>query len=288
MTNLQQSAPILSPQALRRLWFGLPFGAGVLASVLVTAGLLVPQWRSLQADSQRLQELEQLQTQVLLMRQQLQARDLQEETALRQKDKLFRLIVGGGDVSTVIAALDREARAAGIRLDLYEPQAAPAATPAAPAAAAPATPPAAAPVPTPLQQAGLRPYTMVISAQGSYPQLVDFQRRLEKLSVLVIQNNVRLELPAPTGASSGPQQVSMKFSLTLYGQSPGSEPVLPSPGSPAPRPTGAPAAAPMVTTPGATSPAAPAAAGSAGAAAPAAPAPTPPPAPAGASPTPRP
>ncbi|MEB3271415.1 MAG: hypothetical protein VKJ44_07185 [Synechococcus sp.] len=262
MTNLQQSAPILSPQALRRLWFGLPFGAGVLASVLVTAGLLVPQWRSLQADSQRLQELEQLQTQVLLMRQQLQARDLQEETALRQKDKLFRLIVGGGDVSTVIAALDRAARAAGIRLDLYEPQAAPAATPAAPAP--PAAPPAAAaPVPSPLQQAGLRPYTMVISAHGRYPQLLDFQRRLERLSVLVIQNNVRLELPAPTsGGSSGSDQVSMKFSLTLYGQSPGSEPVLPSPGSPAPQPTGAPATA---------TPATPA-----------------PPAPASASPTPRP
>lgn len=251
MTNLQQSAPILSPQALRRLWFGLPFGAGVLASVLVTAGLLVPQWRSLQADSQRLQELEQLQTQVLLMRQQLQARDLQEETALRQKDKLFRLIVGGGDVSTLIAALDREARAAGIRLDLYEPQSTPAATPAA---AAP--PPATAPVPTPLQQAGLRPYTMVISAQGSYPQLLDFQRRLERLSVLVIQNNVRIELPAPSSGSTGSQQVSMKFSLTLYGQSPGSEPVLPSPGSPAPQPTGAPATA----TPATPAPPAPASA----------------------------
>lgn len=280
MTNLQQSAPILSPQALRRLWFGLPLGAGVLASVLVTAGLLLPQWRSLQADTQRLQELEQLQTQVLLMRQQLQARDLQEETALRQKDKLFRLIVGGGDVSTVIAALDRAARAAGIRLDLYEPQSAPTAAPAAAAPAGAAPAPAAAPVPSPLQQAGLRPYTMVISAHGSYPQLLDFQRRLERLSALVIQNNVRLELPAPSGGSTGSGQVSMKFSLTLYGQSPGSEPVLPSPGSPAAPPTGAPAAAPAATTP-----AMPAAPGNAGAAAPATPAPA---APASPSPTPRP
>lgn len=216
MTNLQQSAPLLSPRVLRRLWFGLPLAAGSLLSVVVAAGVLVPQWRSLQADSQRLQELEDLQSQVLLMRQQLRTQDIQEETALRRKDKLFRLIAGGGDVSTVLAVLDREARATGVRLDLFEPQAAAVAPP--PAAG---TPPAAAPAPpplSPLQQAGLRPYTMVIAAQATYPQLLAFQRRLESLNLLVIQNNVKLELPAQATGPSPAQAVTMKFSITLYGQ----------------------------------------------------------------------
>lgn len=229
MTNLQQNAPLLSPTVLRRLWFGLPLAAGSLLSALVATGLLVPQWRSLQADSQRLQELQDLQSQVLLMRQQLRAQDIQEETALRRKDKLFRLIAGGGDVSTVLAVLDREARATGVRLDLFEPQAAVAAAASRPPAG---TPPAAAPAPpplSPLQQAGLRPYTMLIAAQATYPQLLAFQRRLENLNLLVIQNNVKLELPTQGSASSPSQAVTMKFSITLYGQA-----AAPGPASTAP------------------------------------------------------
>lgn len=255
MTNLQQSAPLLSPQVLRRLWFGLPLAAGSVASLLVATGVLIPQWRSLQADTQRLEELQSLQSQVLLMRQQLRTQDIQEETALSQKDKLFRLIAGGGDVSTVLAVLDREARATGVRLDLYEPQstaAAPTPPPVnAPQGAAPAPPP-----PSPLQQAGLQPYAMLITAQGTYPQLLQFQRRLETLNLLVIQNNVKLELPAPSSGTPPAQVVTMKFSLNLYGQA-----TAPAVASPPLAPAGGSAASPTTVSPppvaGAPAPAAP-------------------------------
>ena len=230
MTNLQKNSPALSPDVLRRLWFGAPIAALAVLSLVVGAALLTPMWQALQRDTRRLQELEDLVTQVSLMRQQLRAQTIQEDKALAQKDKLFRLIAGSGDVSTVLAMLDREARLSGVRLDLYEPQAAPTPPPAATGSGSAQPPPAArnqeqqAPPPNPLQMAGLQPQGMVISLRGTYPQLLDFLKRLEALNVLVIQSDLKLEAPTQTGTPQNGQppnrQVTMKLSLSLYGKPP--------------------------------------------------------------------
>ena len=113
MTNLQQGAPVLSAQSLRRLWFGAPAAALGLVSLAVAAAVLAPMWQALQKDTTRLRELEDLQMQVSLMRQQLRAQDIQEEKALQQRERLFQMIAGSGDVSTLLAVLDREAKASG-------------------------------------------------------------------------------------------------------------------------------------------------------------------------------
>ncbi|MFM7312746.1 MAG: hypothetical protein ACKO0M_06205 [Cyanobium sp.] len=224
MTNLQNNSQALSPQLLRRLWFGAPIAALSVVALILAASVLAPMWQALQRDSQRLKELEELETQVSLMRNQLRAQDIQQEKALEQKDKLFRLIAGSGDVSTMLAVLDREAKLTGVRLDLYEPQAAPAPPP--PQGSAPPAPPAAnqpqAAAPNPLQAAGLQPQAMVISVKGTYPQLLAFLRRLESLNVLVIQSDLKLEAPTASADRTrpGPQDVTMKLSLTLYGKPP--------------------------------------------------------------------
>ncbi|MFZ0408504.1 MAG: hypothetical protein WAM11_10395 [Cyanobium sp.] len=231
MTNLQANSTRLSPRHLRRLWFGLPAGGISVLALLLVAGVLAPRWSALDVDSKRLQELQDLQDQVILMRQQIASQDKQEQRALSQKDKLVELIIGSGDRSTFLAMLDREAKAAGVQLDLYQPQpvAAPAATAAAPAPPrAPGAPPPAAAQPDPLEAEGLQRTGMQILARAPYPQLLQFLHRIEELNVLVEQSGLKLELKdaASTDAklpvSVPPVVMTIRFSL--YGRPPGSRP----------------------------------------------------------------
>jgi len=223
MTNLQQNAPLLSPTVLRRLWFATP--AVILAGggVLFALGVLVPLWQTMQKDAARLQELQDLQTQVDMMRLQMNTLERNKEKLLAQRERLFTLVAGSGDVSTLLATLDREAKASGIRIESYDPQGAPA--PAAPAATPkPANgqaPPAAAPG-NGLDAVGLQPSGMLITTKGSYLQQLNFLRRLEALNLLVIQSNLKLEAIQSTGDKNRPteQIVTMNLGLSLYGKPP--------------------------------------------------------------------
>ncbi len=250
MTNLQQGSTRLPMATLRLIWLMLP--AAVLGGLglLVVLAALLPLWATLQRDSQRLQELEQLRDQVTLMRGQLVATQENTETAMASKAKIERLITGNGDLSTFLAMLDREAESSGVQLTLFEPtQAMPAAT-TPPAVGAPAAPPAgAAPAPgaaptDPLALQGLTQRTLLVSASGSFPSLLAFLRRLEALNVLVVQSDLNLTLPddGPSdGAKTQPraQEVVMKLTLGLYSRT--AAPVAPAaaPATPgtAPAPT---------------------------------------------------
>lgn len=246
MTNLQQGAPVLSARSLKRLWIGVPAAALGLLALAMTAAVLTPMLQALQKDTTRLRELEDLQVQVSLMRQQLRAQDGQQEQAQKQQQKLFRMIAGSGDLSTLLAVLDREARASGVQLDLYEPQA----VGAPPAPAGQAAPPPGAnqaqpPPPSPLEMAGLKPQGMLISVRGPYPNLLSFLRRLESLNLLVIQSDLRLEAPPPSTDPAKPASdaVSMKLSLRVYGKPGGGMPEQAgAPGTGAATPAGSPAA----------------------------------------------
>ncbi len=275
MTNLQQGASILSPRGLRRLWFGAPAAALGVLSLVMAAAVLLPLWQTVERDNRRLRELEDLQVQVSLVRQQLRAQDLQQEKALQQRDKLLRMISGSGDVSTLLAVLDREAKEAGVRLDLYEPQTG---GPPPPAQAAPAPSgggnPNQQPPPNPLETAGLQPQGMLISLRGRYPNLLNFLRRLESLNLLVIQSDLKLEAPPASTDPKKPaaQEVSMKLSLRVYGK-PGGGEAQASPAAAGTTPPTAPPAAPGA-------PASPAGTTAPGAPPPTDPANPPPPAPA--------
>ncbi|WP_216906691.1 hypothetical protein [Synechococcus sp. CCY 0621] len=258
MTNLQQGSARLPVASLRLIWLLLPAGVlGGLGLLVVLAGLL-PLWATLQRDSQRLQELEQLRDQVTLMRGQLVATQENTEAALVSKSKIERLITGNGDLSTFLAMLDREADNSGVQLTLYEPtQAVPPATtpPAAGAPAAPATPPAGAAAPAagtpaaptdPLALQGLSQRTLLVSARGSFPSLLAFLRRLEALNVLVVQSDLNLTLSDDKPANGKPPnpttEVVMKLTLGLYSRSPA--PSAPPAAAPSAAPAAAPAPAP--------------------------------------------
>lgn len=244
MTNLQQGAPRISARLLRRLWFWVPVAAGGLVTALLAGSLLIPQWMAFRQDAERLRQLQALRDEVTLLRGQLKVIDQNEEKGEGQKVRLVELVTGRGDTGSFLAMLDREARATGVQLDLYEPQApsptAPPATPSqnpagtpapaagqplpgakasAPAAGAPAAPPGA-----PIEIEGLQRRTVLMAARGSYPALLAFLRRVEALSILVVQNDLNLSLDEPKTvdpkAMAKPPAMVLKLSFSLYTRPP--------------------------------------------------------------------
>ena len=244
MTNLQEGGSQVSGLWLRRFWLGLPIALGGLLAFLLLATVVLPQWLALQNDMKRRSELEALRDQVASSRLQLQALDAADQKAQALQAKLFEIVTGNGDLSTFMAMLDREAKLAGVQLDLFQPQLAPPpAQPGAPASAAPATapgrPPAGAaatpapagqpvqpgqpPVPGNAQIKGLLTTTILLNARGPYPALVTFLRRLELLNVLVAQSDLVLQADKAVATASGSPQsrqqpVLMKLQIKLYGR----------------------------------------------------------------------
>ena len=244
MTNLQEGGSQVSGLWLRRFWLGLPIAFGGLLAFLLLATVVLPQWLALQNDMKRRSELEALRDQVASSRLQLQALDAADQKAQALQAKLFEIVTGNGDLSTFMAMLDREAKLAGVQLDLFQPQLAPPpAQPGAPAPAAPATAPgrppagpAATPAPAgqPVQPGqppapgiaqikGLLTTTIRLNARGPYPALVTFLRRLELLNVLVAQSDLVLQADKAVATASGSPQsrqqpVLMKLQIKLYGR----------------------------------------------------------------------
>jgi len=244
MTNLQDGGTQVSGLWLRRLWLGLPIAVGGLLTFLVLTTAVLPQWLALQRDMKRFSELEALRDQVARSRMQLQALDTAEEKTQALQAKLFELVSGNGDLSTFMAMVDREAKLAGVQLDLFQPQ--PPTTPAQPGApgaaggaAAPGTAPGQAPAgaqagrpgqpgqptaPATTEIKGLRLTTILLNARGPYPALVNFLHRIELLNVLVVQRDLVLEAvnktdgSAPGAPQSRQQPVLMKLQLQLYGR----------------------------------------------------------------------
>jgi type IV pilus assembly protein PilO len=228
---------------LERAAFWLPLSLAALVAALVGGGLGAPQWQQWQKGQARLATLRASEAQVPLLRRQLAVQLEQEAKADRQQELLVQLIGGTGDLATVLAQVDRVAGLTGVQLDLYEPQgAAPEPPPKAGAGAEEKTPP-----PDPLAVEGLQRQTVLLAAKGSFPQVLDFLRRMERLNLLVVQSDLQLVLddpnngapvtPAPAAAPPGPQspqpeqskppalpngptKVVLKLNVSLYGRPP--------------------------------------------------------------------
>jgi type IV pilus assembly protein PilO len=286
--------PALTEQLLRRLWLGLPIAAFGLVATLLAAGVLLPLLLSLRSELERAERLQRLQDQLTEVNTSLARSQAALKQAETQTSKLRTLLVGGGDRATVLATLDNDAKATGVSLALYEqsvivavPGAAPAkpgtpapgakpTLPGSPAAAAPGAPPAAAPGagPAPGFAAadGVVENPLLLSVQGSFPQILAFLQRLERLQVLVKQQDLSLAMvEKPAGSAPSPEAVVlpgsspllvMKLSLVVF-DAPGGAASVPAGGATAPsRP--APGSPPGPTVPGPTAPGAKApAAGSA-------------------------
>jgi hypothetical protein len=298
--------PALSEQLLRRLWLGLPIAAFGLVATLLAAGVLLPLVMSLSSELERVERLQRLQDQLTEVNTSIARRQAALKQADTQTSKLRTLLVGGGDRGTVLATLDNDAKATGVSLALYEQNAlgvAPGAAPAKPGTPAPGSKPtlpgspaAAAPgaPPAPASGAGAAPGAaagpgfaadgvvenpLLLSVQGSFPQILAFLQRLERLQVLVKQQELSLVNPMaekPAGGAPSPEAIAlqgsspilvMKLSLVVF-DAPGGAASVPAgaattPGRPAP---GSPPGPPGPPAPGPPGPPAPAAAPAAGSA----------------------
>jgi type IV pilus assembly protein PilO len=228
MSNLQDGADRHANQGRQRLLLGVPIGVGAVLAALVLGVGVVPQWLKLQAESERLAQLEEIQGRIPLLRAQIAKTAESQAAAERKQQKVLQLIEGSGELVTFLAQLDAEAARQGVQLDLYEPMAAPASVPAAEAKKGEQAPPMPA---SPLEAAGLKAQKVLLTARGSYPSLLAFMRATEKLSVLVSQSSLSLVLvdpakagsqaPPPAGTlvpGSGPvaAKTELKLMLTSY------------------------------------------------------------------------
>lgn len=219
MTNLQEAAPRISASMLRRIWLWVPIGAGAAAAVALIVLVLTPLWWSLQRDSQRLQEVEELTSRLAEERTRAKSLVTLEEKVAGQQKSLVRVISGNGDISTFQAKLDQLARANGVQLDLFEPRAAVEASANKDSRGNDSRKPAK-PAVDPLEVEGLQSHAIVMAARGSFPRLLAFLRQLEALNVLVVQSDLQLNLeskPATPLAPLGEEPVLLKMALKLYG-----------------------------------------------------------------------
>ena len=228
MTNFQ--AGIRRPVSREQI---LLLGPVLLGAVLALAAgglLLWPAIQQLQRNQQQLNDLKEQEARVPLLRQQLSKQRENLELSQQKQRQILQLIAGSGDISTFMAQLGQEARKSGVQLDSYEPVTTtvaqePAAKPAAkPPEGKPDPNQPPPPPPDPLLAPGLQKTTLLISAQGSGIQIQDFLRRLERLSLLVVQSDLSLQLATqakgskPAATQSG--LTGLKLSLSLYSKAP--------------------------------------------------------------------
>jgi type IV pilus assembly protein PilO len=230
MTNFQQAANREQQLLQQRLLLGLPIAIGGVLAALVVGAAVVPQWLTLRANRARIDQIENLEQRLPLLRDQLARTSTDQEQARRRRQQILTLIQGSGEFNTFLAQLDREARTHRVQLDVFEPVAAPARqqAPEPPANGAPEA--EAAPPQPPLEAAGLAKESVLLTAQGAYPNLLAFVRAVERLSLLVVPSDFAIalvELPPPPGApepaadAPKPTAPQLKLLLTYYTTPPG-------------------------------------------------------------------
>jgi type IV pilus assembly protein PilO len=240
MTNLQAQEPktwlelVLTRE--RVLW-AVPALVGGLAALGTGLFLVLPSWNKLQEDQAQLTRLTELAQSVPQLRRKIERAERRQSEAQLLQSKLLSLIAGSGDISTFMAQIGVEASRSGVHLDSYEPNQTgvpgqQGARPVQPAAAPAAK--KAPEVPDPLLAPGLQKTSLLITAHGPAPNLLSFLRRLEALSLLVVQSDLSLKQAvgaAPAGSSAGSQgSTTLKLNLSVYSkQAAASAPQPPTP-----------------------------------------------------------
>jgi len=220
MTNLQgrSSSPI------KREWIllGLPVAAGALLSIGVVVAALWPSWQQLLLAQQELEQLAEQRERLPLLRAQLLKLSDTVQVAERRSRQILGLIAGSGEINTFMAQLSAEAQRTGVVLDGYEPitTSAPAAEPASakprPSKGEPPPPP-----PDPLLAPGLQKTSLLLTARGNGPQLLDFLRRLELLSLLVVQSDLSLKHELKDTGKPGEaaaNTTNLRLNLSVYSE----------------------------------------------------------------------
>ena len=194
-------------------------GAPVLLGALLAAGLggvaVWPRWQQLQADQQELLVLEEQRERLPLLRRQLDSLEQQRQHADRRNAEILGLIAGSGELATFLAQLSEQAAQSGVQLDGYEPVQA-----VAPPVSKSKNKKAEDQAPSdPLLAPGLKKTAVLLTARGSGPQLLDFLRRLERLSLLVVQRDLSLKSGSSSKDKDGRvvvEPTELRLNLGLY------------------------------------------------------------------------
>ncbi|WP_415399345.1 hypothetical protein [Synechococcus sp. W4D4] len=207
-------------------------GAPVLLGVLLAAGLggvaVLPRWQQLQADQQELLVLEEQRERLPLLRRQLDSLEQQRQQADRRNAEILGLIAGSGELATFLAQLSEQAAQTGVLLDGYEPVQA-----LAPPVSRGKSKKAEDQTPSdPLLAPGLKKTSVLLTARGSGPQLLDFLRRLERLSLLVVQSDLSLKSGSSSKDKDGrvvlePTELRLNLGLYARDHSPSQKPGKP-------------------------------------------------------------
>ena len=219
MTNFQAQPPSRFAVTPERLVLALPaLAGGVLAAGLALAWLL-PAWQRNGALEQQRQLLKSQGEALAANRARLgRSREGLQQAEADQR-KLLQIVAGTDQLDTLLAQLAVEAAAAGVTLESYEPQAAPAPAPNSKRSKAKGN---EAPPSDPLLVDGeLVKREQLVMASGAFPQLLVFLRRIESLSPLAVLRDLNLSHPAPSGdGEDSAEPTVLKFNLSVYSRAP--------------------------------------------------------------------
>jgi len=213
MTNFQGLTRRTIGREQVLLW--LPAALGGLGALLLGFGWVLPAWQRLQVAQQELEQLEEKRRRLPLLRAQLEKLGRDQEQAEQQRSAILGLIAGSGEISTFLAQLSDQAQATGVLLDGYEPVTIAAPEPSRGKSAKKPTPPV-----DPLLAPGMQKTSLLLTARGTGPQLLVFLRRLEALSLLVVQSDLQLNHDAAKENGGAALPTSLRVQLSLYTRNP--------------------------------------------------------------------
>ena len=223
MTNFQAQPPSRFAVTPERLVLALPALAGGLLAVGLALAWLLPAWQRSGALEQQRQLLKSQGEALAANRARLgRSREGLQQAEADQR-KLLQIVAGTDQLDTLLAQLAVEAAAAGVTLESYEPQAAPAPGPNSKRSKAKGN---EAPPSDPLLVDGeLVKREQLVMASGAFPQLLVFLRRIESLSPLAVLRDLNLSHPAPSGDGEDlAEPTVLKFNLSVYSRAPKADP----------------------------------------------------------------
>ena len=219
MTNFQAQTPSRFAVTPERLVLALPALAGGLLAAGLALAWLLPAWQRNGALEQQRQLLKSQGEALAANRARLgRSREGLQQAEADQR-KLLQIVAGTDQLDTLLAQLAVEAAAAGVTLESYEPQAAPAPAPNSKRSKAKGN---EAPPSDPLLVDGeLVKREQLVMASGAFPQLLVFLRRIESLSPLAVLRDLNLSHPVPSGVGSDSAEPTvLKFNLSVYSRAP--------------------------------------------------------------------
>ena len=219
MTNFQAQPPSRFAVTPERLVVALPALAGGLLAAGLALAWLLPAWQRNGALQQQRQLLKSQGEALAANRARLgRSREGLQQAEADQR-KLLQIVAGTDQLDTLLAQLAVEAAAAGVTLESYEPQAAPAPAPNSKRSKAKGN---EAPPSDPLLVDGeLVKREQLVMASGAFPQLLVFLRRIESLSPLAVLRDLNLSHPAPSGdGEDSAEPTVLKFNLSVYSRAP--------------------------------------------------------------------